>query len=50
VLTVTLFSVGVVYAHDKGKPVTLTNSVTPLLAVVVSYSIVEDVACNTYGV
>ncbi|KAI0303471.1 hypothetical protein B0F90DRAFT_1711301 [Multifurca ochricompacta] len=36
VFTVTLFSVAVVYAYNMGKPVTLTNSVTPLLAVVVS--------------
>lgn len=41
VLTVTLFSAAVVYAHKKGKSVTLANSVTPLLAVVVSYPIVE---------
>jgi len=40
VLTVTIFSAGVVYAHDKGKPVTLTNSVTPLLAVVVGLILV----------
>jgi ion channel-forming bestrophin family protein len=42
VLTVTLFSAAIVYAHGKGKMVTLTNSVTPLLAVVVSYPIVEE--------
>ncbi|KAH9967944.1 Bestrophin, RFP-TM, chloride channel-domain-containing protein [Russula dissimulans] len=40
VLTVTMFSAGVVYAHDKGKSVTLTNSVTPLLAVVVGLILV----------
>lgn len=50
VLTVTVFSAAVVYAYDKGKPVTLANSVTPLLAVVVSYPIVEDVVCDTYSV
>jgi hypothetical protein len=50
VLTVTAFSAGVVYAHEKGKIGTLTNSVTPLLAVVVSYPIVEDVVCDTHGV
>jgi putative membrane protein len=49
VLTVTAFSAGVVYAHDKGKSVTLANSVTPLLAVVVSYPIVEDVVYDTYS-
>ncbi|KAH9999006.1 hypothetical protein BJV77DRAFT_1058565 [Russula vinacea] len=36
------FSAAIVYAHGKGKMVTLTNSVTPLLAVVVSYPIVEE--------
>lgn len=40
VLTVTLFSVGVVYAYEKNQPVTLTNSVTPLLAVVVGLILV----------
>lgn len=49
VLTVTVFSAGVVYAHDNGKSVILANSVTPLLAVVVSYSIVEDVVYDTYN-
>ncbi|KAH9056653.1 Bestrophin, RFP-TM, chloride channel-domain-containing protein [Lactarius vividus] len=34
VLTVSLFSAAVVYAYEKGQPVTLTNSVTPLLSVV----------------
>ncbi|KAI9456257.1 Bestrophin, RFP-TM, chloride channel-domain-containing protein [Lactarius psammicola] len=34
VLTVTLFSAAVVYAYEKDQPVTLTNSVTPLLSVV----------------
>ena len=43
VLTVTIFSAGVVYAHNKGITVTLANSVTPLLAVVVSHPIVEDI-------
>ena len=36
VLTVTIFATLVAYAKSKGKAVTLTNSVTPLLAVVVS--------------
>jgi hypothetical protein len=49
VLTVTVFSAGVVYAHDNGKSVKLANSVTPLLAVVVSYPIVEDVVYNTHS-
>ena len=49
VLTVTAFSAAVVYAHDKGKSITLVNSVTPLLAVVVSYPIVEDVVYDTYS-
>ncbi len=49
-LTVTAFSAAVVYAHDKGKSVTLANSVTPLLAVVVSYPFVEDVIYDTYSV
>ncbi|KAI0262953.1 Bestrophin, RFP-TM, chloride channel-domain-containing protein [Gloeopeniophorella convolvens] len=40
VLTVTIFSALVVYAHHRGKPVTLTNSVTPLLAVVVGLILV----------
>jgi putative membrane protein len=40
VLTVTLFSAGVVYAFEKGKPVTFTNSVTPLLSVVVGLILV----------
>ncbi|KAF8497152.1 Bestrophin, RFP-TM, chloride channel-domain-containing protein [Russula emetica] len=40
VLTVTVFSAGVVYAHDKGKSVTLANSVTPLLAIVVGLILV----------
>lgn len=39
--TVTLFSAGVVYAYEKDQPVTFTNSVTPLLSVVVSDFIVE---------
>ena len=50
VLTVTVFSAAVVYAHDREKSVTLANSVTPLLAVVVSYSIIEDVVYDTYSV
>jgi hypothetical protein len=50
VLTVTAFSAGVVYAHKKGKVAPLTNSVTPLLAVVVSHPVVENVVCDTYGV
>lgn len=49
VLTVTAFSAAVVYAHDKGKSVTFANSVTPLLAVVVSNPIVEDIVYVTYG-
>lgn len=40
VLTVTIFSAAVVYAHDKGKTVTFANSVTPLLAVVVGLILV----------
>ncbi|KAI0290506.1 Bestrophin, RFP-TM, chloride channel-domain-containing protein [Russula brevipes] len=40
VLTVTIFSAGVVYAYERGKSVTLTNSVTPLLAVVVGLILV----------
>jgi hypothetical protein len=49
VLTVTVFSAVVVYAHDNGKSVKLANSVTPLLAVVVSYLIVEDVVYDTHS-
>jgi len=40
VLTVTLFSAAIVYAFKQGKPVTLTNAVTPLLAVVVGLILV----------
>ncbi|KAI9446829.1 Bestrophin, RFP-TM, chloride channel-domain-containing protein [Lactarius indigo] len=40
VLTVSLFSAGVVYAYEKDQPVTLTNSVTPLLSVVVGLILV----------
>jgi putative membrane protein len=50
VLTVTVFSAGVVYAHGQGKSITFANSVTPMLAVVVSYPIVKDVAYDTYSV
>jgi hypothetical protein len=50
VLTVTVFSAGVAYAYDNGKPVTMANSVTPILAVVVSHPIVEDVVYDTYSV
>lgn len=49
VLTVTVFSAGVVYAYDRGKSITLANSVTPLLAVVVSHPIVENVVYDTYS-
>lgn len=48
VLTVTLFSAGIVYAYEKGLPVTLSNSVTPLLAVVVSGPIFEFVVCDPH--
>lgn len=40
VLTVTIFATLVAYAKSKGKAVTLTNSVTPLLAVVVGLILV----------
>ncbi|KAI0048564.1 UPF0187-domain-containing protein [Auriscalpium vulgare] len=40
VLTMTLIAGLVVYGWSKGKPVTLTNSVTPLLAVVVGLILV----------
>jgi ion channel-forming bestrophin family protein len=50
VLTVTLFSAGIVYAYEQGKPVTLTNSVTPLLAVVVSDMVIKFVVCDPHGV
>ncbi|THH09237.1 hypothetical protein EW146_g8737 [Bondarzewia mesenterica] len=40
VLTVTIFAVAVAYAASKGRNVTLTNSVTPLLAVVVGLILV----------
>ncbi|KAI9510403.1 Bestrophin, RFP-TM, chloride channel-domain-containing protein [Russula earlei] len=49
VLTVTAFSAVVAYAYDNGKPVTLTNSVTPLLAVVVSFPLIKDVLCDPHG-
>jgi ion channel-forming bestrophin family protein len=50
VLTVSIFSAAVVYAHNMGIPVTLTNSVTPLLAVVVSDRVIEDVLRVVDGV
>jgi len=40
VLTVTVFSAGVVYAHGQGKSITFANSVTPMLAVVVGLILV----------
>ncbi|KAI0003333.1 Bestrophin, RFP-TM, chloride channel-domain-containing protein [Russula compacta] len=40
VLTVTTFSAATVYAYGKGKSLTMTNSVTPLLAVVVGLLLV----------
>jgi hypothetical protein len=43
VLTVSLFSAAVVYAYEKAQLVALTNSVTPLLSVVVSDLIMEDI-------
>jgi hypothetical protein len=43
VLTVTLFSAAVVYAYEKDLPVTFTNSITPLLSVVVSDFIMERI-------
>ena len=50
VLTVTIFSAVVVYAFKQGKPVTMTNAVTPLLAVVVSGLVIEFVICDPHGV
>ena len=38
-----MFSAAIVYAYNKGKLHTMTNTVTPLLAVVVSDLIVRDV-------
>ena len=42
-LTVTLFSAAVVYAYEKAQLVPLTNSVTPLLSIVVSDLLMEDI-------
>ncbi|KAH9001640.1 Bestrophin, RFP-TM, chloride channel-domain-containing protein [Lactarius akahatsu] len=46
VLTVSLFSAAVVYAYEKGQPVMLTNSVTPLLSVVVGLILVFRYVSN----
>ncbi|KAF8267849.1 Bestrophin, RFP-TM, chloride channel-domain-containing protein [Lactarius quietus] len=48
VLTVTLFSAAVVYAYEKDQPVTFTNSVTPLLSVVVGLILVFRTSYDRY--
>ncbi|KAH9063709.1 Bestrophin, RFP-TM, chloride channel-domain-containing protein [Lactarius deliciosus] len=48
VLTVSLFSAAVVYAYEKGQPVMLTNSVTPLLSVVVGLILVFRTSYDRY--